>query len=161
MKQTVVLIPGVYSKGSESLFEAIGKSLAETYREILVLEKADEEYLESKAVKIKSKILIGKSYGGSLAIKYQIKHKDAEALILLAPYVKLREQYREIKIPVLIVHGTEDQVIPIQNSRELEKLFDNCKLVEIQGADHGYLGKELETAQLVADWVNSLHFNAQ
>ena len=157
MKQTVVLIPGVYSKGSESLFNAIRTSLAGTDHEILVLENADAENLESKAVEINPKILIGKSYGGSLAIKYQIKHKDAKALILLSPFVKVREQYREIKIPILIVHGTEDRVIPTQNSRELEKLFDNCKLVEIQGADHGYEGKELETAKIIVDWVNSLH----
>jgi pimeloyl-ACP methyl ester carboxylesterase len=151
------LIPGVYSKASESIFNAIRKSLSETDHEILVLENADEEDLESKAGKIKSKILIGKSYGGNLAIKYQIRHNDAKALVLLAPAVNVKEQIREIKIPVLIVHGTEDRVVPIDNSRKLEKQFESSKLVEIQGADHGYQGKELDTAKIIANWIKSLH----
>jgi pimeloyl-ACP methyl ester carboxylesterase len=157
MKITVVFIPGVSPKASESIFQAIRKSLVETDHEILVLENADEKDLESKVVKIKSKILIGKSHGGKLAIEYQIRHKDVKALILLAPAIRMKEQLREIKIPVLIVHGTEDRAIPTENSRKLEKLFDNCKLVEIQGADHGYRGREQETAKIIADWVNSLH----
>ena len=156
MKPTVVLIPGIYPKASESIFRAIRESWAETDYEILVLENADERDLESKVGRIKSKILVGKSYGGKLAIEYQIRHKDAEALVLLAPAVNVKEQFREIKIPVLIIHGTDDRVVPIDNSRELEKQFERSSFVAVQGAEHGYRGKELETAKIIVNWIKSL-----
>ena len=77
-------------------------------------------------------------------------------MILLAAAVKAKEQIREIKIPVLIIHGTVDRVVPIDNSRELAKQFENSRLVEIQGADHSYKGKEQETAEIIAKWIDDI-----
>ena len=156
MKPTVILVPGGFPKASESIFRAISESLAEIECEVVVLEKARWRDLESKAGRITSKILMGKSAGGRLVVEYQIRHKDAEALVLLAAAVKAKEQIREIKIPVLIIHGTADRVVPIENSRELAKQFENSRLVEVQGADHSYKGKEQETAKIVADWINEV-----
>jgi pimeloyl-ACP methyl ester carboxylesterase len=156
MKPTVILIPGGFPKASESIFQAINKTLVEAKYEVMVLEKAGWKDLESKAGSITSKILVGKSAGGRLVVEYQIKHKDAKALVLLAAAAKAREQVREIKIPVLIIHGTADRVVPIENSRELVKQFENSRLVEVQGADHRYKGKEQETAKIIADWIKSL-----
>ena len=156
MKSTVILIPGGFPKASESIFQAISKTLAEKEYEVLVLEKASWRDLESKVIRIASKILVGKSAGGRLVVEYQIRHKDAKALILLAAAVKAKEQIREIKIPVLIIHGTVDRVVPIDNSRELAKQFENSRLVEIQGADHSYKGKEQETAEIIAKWIDDI-----
>ena len=156
MKTAVIMVPGSFPKASESIFRAIGKSLAETEYEIFVLEKANWKNLESKAGTLTPKILVGKSAGGRLAVEYQIKHKDAKALVLLAAAVKANEQLREIKVPVLIVHGTADRVVPIENSREIAKWFENSRLVEVQGANHQYKGKEPETAKTVVDWLTSL-----
>jgi len=156
MKPTVILVPGGFPKASESIFQAIRKALAETECEVLVLEKARWRDLESNAEGITSKILVGKSAGGRFVVEYQMRHKDAKALVLLAAAVKAKEQIREIKIPVLIIHGTADRVVPIENSRELARQFENSRLVEVQGADHNYKGKEQETARIIAEWIREV-----
>ena len=43
----------------------------------------------------------------------------------------------EVKVPWLLVHGTEDDVVPVEDSREIFALAgEPKKLVEIPGADH-------------------------
>jgi acetyl esterase/lipase len=48
-------------------------------------------------------------------------------------------------VPFLIFHGTEDRLVPIEQSRKLnEKLKDvgvPVKLIEFKGADHGWTGE--------------------
>ena len=156
MRPTVILIPGINPKGAESIFDAIRGRMKKKSYEILKLASANAEDLLSKAREVKSKILVGKSYGGKIAIDYQLEYKDAKALVLLAPAVIAKERHREIEIPVLIVHGTEDRVISADNSRDLKECFKNGRLVEIPGADHGYKGKESETAEIIANWIDSL-----
>jgi pimeloyl-ACP methyl ester carboxylesterase len=156
MKPTVVLVPGGFPKASESIFRAISETLAEVGYEVLVLEKARWKDLELKAGRVTSRILVGKSAGGRLVVEYQMRHNDANALVLLAAAVKAQERIKEIRIPVLIIHGTADRVVPIENSRELAKQLENSKLVEVEGADHSYKGKEQETAKIIAQWINKV-----
>jgi pimeloyl-ACP methyl ester carboxylesterase len=77
-------------------------------------------------------------------------------LVLLAAAVKAQERIKEIRIPVLIIHGTADRVVPIENSRELAEQVENSRLVEVEGADHSYKGKEQETAKIIAQWINKV-----
>jgi dipeptidyl aminopeptidase/acylaminoacyl peptidase len=46
--------------------------------------------------------------------------------------------YETITIPALIIHGTADESVRIEDSRILAKKFGNMKLIELEGADHGY-----------------------
>ncbi len=43
----------------------------------------------------------------------------------------------EIRCPVLVVTGTEDEVIPPENARILARRIDGARLVEVPGAGHG------------------------
>jgi pimeloyl-ACP methyl ester carboxylesterase len=42
----------------------------------------------------------------------------------------------EIAVPVLIVHGTKDSLVPYENSVEVAKKIKNSKFVTIEGANH-------------------------
>lgn len=43
---------------------------------------------------------------------------------------------RELRVPVLVVHGAEDKIIPAARARELAGLTSDGRYVEIEGAGH-------------------------
>ena len=49
--------------------------------------------------------------------------------------------------PVLIIHGDDDQVVPIEYSREAEKRYKNVHLETISGAGHGFDGDDSVNAR--------------
>ena len=55
-----------------------------------------------------------------------------------AENVKTYEAARKIKIPALIVHGDEDETVPIAQSQKTARLIKDCRLEIIQGCDHVY-----------------------
>jgi len=59
-----------------------------------------------------------------------------------AEKVKAYEAAKNIKIPTLIVHGDEDETVPIEQSRRTASLIQNCRLEIIEGADHTYSDAE-------------------
>jgi len=59
----------------------------------------------------------------------------------------------QIKVPWLLVHGTEDDVVPIQDSQDIFARANEPKqLVEIKGAGHVFAGEF--TAPMVENVVN-------
>ncbi len=48
----------------------------------------------------------------------------------------------KIEIPTLIVHGGDDEIVPVNQSRKTAQLIRDCKLEVIKGADHGYTKPE-------------------
>lgn len=63
----------------------------------------------------------------------------------------------QIKTPWLFVHGTEDHVVPLKDSREIfNKANEPKELIEIEGADHGFSEKftNMMVTQVVK-WVNT------
>jgi uncharacterized protein len=60
----------------------------------------------------------------------------------------------QIKVPWLLVHGTEDDVVPIQDSRDIFARANEPKqLVEIQGAGHVFAGEfTAMMVEQVANW---------
>ena len=58
-------------------------------------------------------------------------------------------EMRQIPLPVLIVHGTADQVVPIQYGRDAadpDKGFPHARILEIKGANHGFSGAAWQQA---------------
>jgi len=47
---------------------------------------------------------------------------------------------------VLIIHGTADQVVNINYSRRAKEVYSNCEYHEIEGAPHGFMGKQDDEA---------------
>lgn len=63
----------------------------------------------------------------------------------------------QIRVPWLLVHGTEDDVVPIQDSRDIfARANDPKELIEIEGANHVFA--EAHTATMVdkvVRWVEA------
>ena len=58
-------------------------------------------------------------------------------------------EMRQIPLPVLIVHGTADQVVPVQYGRDAadpDKGFPHARILEIKGANHGFSGAAWQQA---------------
>ena len=76
--------------------------------------------------------IIGSSFGGLMGTVFTCEHPNqVRKLILLAPAL-LRDSFgsylnlETVSVPTIIIHGTEDDVVPLEPVRELaEKLFTN------------------------------------
>lgn len=102
-------------------------------------------------------VVNGYSIGTGPAAQLAAK-RDVKALILQAPYYSLTsltkskvpllpdfiKKYRfetfnyigNVKAPVYIFHGTDDALIPFENSESLQKLSKNCVLIPLPGTGH-------------------------
>jgi pimeloyl-ACP methyl ester carboxylesterase len=64
---------------------------------------------------------------------------------------------KEIKIPWLLVHGTEDDVVPISDSREIFAQANQSKqLVELPGSNHVFAGEfTAKMIDTVVPWITA------
>jgi uncharacterized protein len=60
---------------------------------------------------------------------------------------------REIQVPWLLVHGTADTVVPIQESKEIAQQAPNSAFEAIPEADHIFSTTADEMARIVCDWI--------
>lgn len=117
---------------------------------------------------------VGKSFGGGVLLTY--KNLPVNKMVLLAPAIKFGEEsnfseakkkklsefkhFMNIKInkrdvvacPILIIHGTADEIVPIENSEGICKQLPNCKLVRVGGAGHSYK-KEREMKVVIKETI--------
>ncbi len=103
-------------------------------------------------------ILIGSSFGGTSALRVTTELNPV-ALALMCPgsriekYDERLDLVKKLSTPILIVHGDQDEVVPIEESRRLANTLSNCKLVEIKDADHGFKGHFDEKISSVMEFV--------
>jgi pimeloyl-ACP methyl ester carboxylesterase len=82
--------------------------------------------------------IIGSSFGGLMGTVFTCEHPtQVRKLILLAPAL-LRDHFaaylnlETVSVPTVIVHGTADDVVPLEPVRELaEKLFTDLKYIVV------------------------------
>jgi uncharacterized protein len=58
-----------------------------------------------------------------------------------------------IKVPVLVVHGTDDEVIPYDLGRRLSALFPHATLVSINHGHHNDLWSDPEVVERVRQFL--------
>jgi len=119
-------------------------------------------YLEKKGTPTSQMVLVGESLGAGVAVDIAAKHKVA-ALILLAPFSSLTRlsqwhyvfipaklilkdrfdslsKIKQVNAPLLIIHGTEDKIVPIKFGKELFAAANKPKEFEaVAGAHHNDL----------------------
>ncbi|KAL6953454.1 hypothetical protein U1Q18_048789 [Sarracenia purpurea var. burkii] len=54
---------------------------------------------------------------------------------------------------VLTVHGSMDEIVPLEDAHEFHKYISNHKLHIIEGADHEYTSHQHELASIVLDFI--------
>lgn len=103
-------------------------------------------------------VLEGQSLGSGVAVQMTARGYGAR-LILISPYTSIADVAASIigwlpvkwlildkfesarlapriDIPVLIVHGTDDEIIPFALGRKLSQLFPRAKFLSVAGAGH-------------------------
>ncbi|MCW4046807.1 MAG: alpha/beta hydrolase [Candidatus Bathyarchaeota archaeon] len=84
-------------------------------------------------------VLVGASVGGHIALSYAARF-PVKGLLLVAPGRALEESltraYRELRFPVRIIWGSEDNIISGEEMRTLAGLLPNAKLTVYEGAGH-------------------------
>ena len=122
-------------------------------------------------------ILMGASLGTGVAIALAATH-EAAALVLEAPYLSaldvasrhygifpvrwlMLDQFRsdfairDVHVPVLMVHGEEDNVIPISSAKRLFELANEPKtFVSVPGGNHLVLGLA-DVFPRVCEWIDA------
>jgi len=102
--------------------------------------------------------MIGSSFGGLMAAMYACRSPhQVKKLILLAPALIWPDFVESlpdpVSVPVEVYQGTEDELIPLEQVRELaEKLFLNLTFNEVED-DHG-----LYNTVHALDWEALLHY---
>ena len=135
------------------------------------IEEAVEHLLQGG---YRSIIAVGKSFGGGLLLAYH--HPHISKKILWAPAVGVGdeatlEKFQDVvlsEVPLLldiqlekdfvhqdqseicIIHGTADEVIPLENSRAAVAAAQKGRLVEVPSADHSFKTPEQEQALMEA-----------
>jgi len=58
-----------------------------------------------------------------------------------------------LAIPVLMIHGSEDSMVPFSVARDVSKVAKNVTFVAVEGADHGFEGSEDLVFLKVTQWL--------
>lgn len=51
------------------------------------------------------------------------------------------------------MHGSDDEVIPVEDAYEFDKIIPNHKLHIIEGANHGYTSHQPQLVSLVVPFI--------
>jgi 3-oxoadipate enol-lactonase len=57
----------------------------------------------------------------------------------MVKYIVSADDVKRLSMPVLILHGDEDQAVPFAYGEELARVLPNNRFVKLQGAGHNYL----------------------
>ena len=143
-----------------------------------LMEDGETAYLEARARGYEGDriVLMGESLGTGVAITLAAMH-DAAALVLDSPFSSaaavtaahypifpknwlMFDQFRsdlaisDVHIPILFLHGDEDDIIPISLGRRLFELANEPKtLMQVSGGKHLVLGLA-EVFPRVREWID-------
>ncbi|WP_426754882.1 alpha/beta hydrolase [Myxococcus sp. Y35] len=129
-----------------------------TEQDIYAAAEAALTWLRAKGVTAQQTVLSGRSLGTGVAVEMARRGHGARVM-LVSPYTSIsdiaamafpflptrllmRDRYdtaskaTSVKLPVLIIHGEEDTLIPVDMGRRLGKLFPQAVVETVAGAGH-------------------------
>jgi pimeloyl-ACP methyl ester carboxylesterase len=59
-----------------------------------------------------------------------------------------------VECPIIIFHGSEDDIIDFDHSKKLLELSNNCRLIELKGGNHNNLSRLFEEEMI--EEINTL-----
>ena len=143
-------------------YRGFGKSTDVAPTETYAYEDAEAawEYL-AKLAPSKRRFIVGHSLGGAIAVELARRRPDAAGLVLEATFTSVADmvdkspwgflpvgliltqkfdalsRIPEVKMPVLVTHGTRDSIVPVEMG---ERLYAAApapkKLIKVEGAGH-------------------------
>jgi alpha-beta hydrolase superfamily lysophospholipase len=143
-------------------YRGFGKSTDVAPTEAFAYEDAEAawEYL-AKLAPNRQRFIVGHSLGGAIATELARRRPEASGLVLEATFTSVRdmishspwgflpvglilnqefnalEKIGEVKMPVLVTHGTRDSIVPFEMG---ERLFEAAKspkrFIKVEGAGH-------------------------
>lgn len=97
---------------------------------------------------LKRFVIVGPSMGGQIALLCALEKIDGiVGLVLIAPsgLASLKDLLKEIEVPILLIWGDRDQVIPITNADILLKETKRTHIFVLNGEGHtGYFNRSQE-----------------
>jgi len=144
-------------------YRGYGKSTGGEPSEAKVYEDAEAVWqylLHSRGIKPAQAVIYGHSLGGAIAINLAVHHPEAAGLITESTFTSMRamgeknygflpigwllnqrfeslQKVPELKIPVLFIHGSWDQKVPVDMAKQLYAAAPGAKkLLLIEGGEH-------------------------
>ncbi len=74
----------------------------------------------------------------------------------LAQLIHAEDAVRKYRGKVFVVHGDEDEAIPLSCSEELQKMYDDCELAVIHGDDHCYTRHLDQVLDAITEFLNKI-----
>lgn len=105
-------------------------------------------------------VLVGPSMGGKIALLCALeKIEGIVGMVLIAPdgLPSLKDRLKEIDIPVLLIWGDRDQVIPITDSEVLLMETKRTHIWILKGEGHaGYFNRSQEFNETLLDFLANI-----
>lgn len=152
---------GVYARLAEDLVGAGVTSLRITPRVTGELEETVLDVLAGcsllKGLGGEQAVIVGHSYAGAVAIKSGVISPFATAVAALAPQRYGTQEVDRLGKPLLLIHGTDDTVLPPLASDDIYQRAQEPKhMVILEGTGHRLLGVEDEVFTLLRDFITAV-----
>ena len=99
-------------------------------------------------------VLVGHSFSGAVAVKAASLANLAKAVIAISPQRYGTFEVDELRKPLLLIHGSNDQVLDPQASRDIyERAREPKHLVILEGAGHGLQERQDDVFGLLRAFV--------
>lgn len=89
--------------------------------------------------KLDKPILVGPSMGGKVCLDFVLSQPELVGGLVLIGTVgvdEVKDSLHKIKVPTLVVWGSEDAISPLASGHILDSLIPDSNLVLVQGAPH-------------------------